>query len=232
MSDGTNDYNGSKITPSEEIVSRTLQAKNRSFLNVIWRTAKPALDSEWNLLNDVALELFSSSIRRSAPSGWTTLGKNKYATNSGIANTFSYYAQEDEQEVVYANAFVNGWPILVGGVNYTDFTTNQITLGAAGLTTRYDFVFLEAWKAQIRPDSLQGKPSLGYIYKFGNVQSDISTYLTDDMKDPVFDEETSERVQIQYRIRVVSGVTFANTDSVGFNDVLVQAQGGELPRNN
>lgn len=226
MNNGTNDYNASKLTPSEEIVSRTLQAKNRSFLNVIWRTGKPALDSEWNLLNDVASELFYNSIQSSAPSGWLSLGANKYATNSGIENTFSFFSQENEQEVIHANAYVNGFPVLVGGVSFSDMTTNQITLLPAGSTERYDFVFLEVWKAQIRTESSQGKPSEESIYKFGNVQSNASTNLPDDMIDPVFNEETSERVQIQYRIRSVSNVVFANTDSKGFDSALVQAQGG------
>jgi len=236
MNNGTNNYDAFKTSPTEEIVSRTLQSNYRSYSNVIWRTGKPALDSEWNLINDMATELFVNSIRSNTPSGWVELGKNKYSTNSGIANSIVFYAQENELEATVPNAFVNGWPILVGGVNYSDSSANKIVLQSAGVTARYDFVFLEVWRAQVRSrdaDNVpiaQNKPGVAYIYKFGNVQYG-GTNLPDDLIDPVFDEETSERVQIQYRIRVVSNVPFTNTEVVGFESSLVQGQGaGSIPQ--
>lgn len=233
MNNGTNNYGLFKTDPAEEIVGKTLQTSYRSYSNVIWRTGKPALDYEWNLLNDMSNDGFSNLVKSNTPSGWLSLGKNKFSTNCGISNTIVFYSQENENEAVIPNAFVNGWPILVGGVNYLDTTANQITLQPAGSSERFDFVFLEVWRAQVRSRDYnnipiaQNKPSTGTIYKFGNTQFG-GTNLPDDLIDPVFDEETSERVQVQYRIRVVSNVLFANTETTGFESVLVQGQGAGL----
>lgn len=235
MNLGTNNYNALKLTPSEEIVSRTIQTNYKSYTNVIWRTGKPALDSEWNLINDLSMEMFTNTIRSVLPSGWLNLGKNKHTTNSGISNTIEFYAQENQQDLVLPNAIVNGWPLLVGGTNYSSSILNRIVLEAPG-SRRTDFVFLEVWRAQLRARDEnnapynQNKPTSEYVYKFGNVQF-AGTNLPDDSIDTVFNEETSERVQIQYRIRTVPNVIFTNTDSSGFENSSVQAQGaGSTPQ--
>jgi hypothetical protein len=231
MNEGTNNYGVFKLTPSDEIVSRTLQANYRNFSNVIWRTGKPALDSEWNLINDMATEITRNSIFSTTYSGWLNLGKNRNELCSNIQNTIEYYSQENENEAVIPNAIVNGWPVLIGGSNYTDSSLNLIELQPSGAIERFDFVFLEVWRAQLRSRDTenlpiaQNKPSSDYIWKFGNVQFG-GTNIVDDVIDPVFNEEISERVQIQYRIRVVSGVVFTNTDSSGFEDASVRGQGG------
>ena len=59
MYNGSNNYNAFKLAPSETVVSRTLQSRYRNFSNVIWRSGKPALDSEWNLINDMTMETLS-----------------------------------------------------------------------------------------------------------------------------------------------------------------------------
>jgi len=231
MNEGTNNYGVFKLTPTDEIVSRTLQANYRNYSNVIWETGKPALDSEWNLINDMASDNLRNSIQAIAPSGWLTLGESANTTHSSLSNTVEFYAQNNKLEATLPNVVVNGWPILVGGVNHTDSILNIITLESAGVIERYDFVFLEVWRAQLRSRDTennpiaQNKPDTNYVWKFGNVQF-MGSNLPDDMIDPVFDSEISQRVQIQYRIRVVSDVSFANTDSIGFEDIVVQAQGG------
>jgi hypothetical protein len=303
MYNGTNDYGVKKLTPSETIVSRTLQSRYRSFSNVVWRSGKPALDSEWNLINDMATEMLSSFIQSKTPSGWLDLGSNMYATHSSRPNTLQFYSQKNQQQSVVPNAIVNGWPVLVGGVGYTDTSLNSIALLPAD-TSRQDFVFLEVWRAQLRSRDtnnnpiVQNKPDLTHIYKFGNVQLGLDplekmtsvdyktrfapltagTYkvlknnveqipgthytiveptgiitfvtapistdrvalrlsnvnLTDDLVDTAIKPstngiETSQRVQIQYRIRTVSNVSFPNTDSVGFSDsTRVQGQGANF----
>jgi len=45
-------------------------------------------------------------------------------------------------------------------------------------------------------------PAAGKIYRHGNVDSDSTTWLNDDLVDPIVLAETTQRVQIQYRIRV------------------------------
>jgi hypothetical protein len=235
---GNNDYN-KKIVPSETVVSRTLQAKNRLWTNVIWRTGKPALDSEWNLINDMATEFLGNLIRSSTPSGWINLGSNKYSSNSGTANNLQFYSSEDDLVLDIPNVIVNGWPILVGGVNHTDTSINSINLAAVSSVLgqhRNDFVFLEVWRAQVRSRDqnnvpiAQNKPDLTHVYAYGNTQFG-GTHFVDDLVDPLINPptsgiETSQRVQIQYRLRVVSGVNFVNSLSSGFEDSAnVQGQG-------
>ena len=126
---GTNDYDAQKLIPAEVIVTRTLQSKNRNWSNVVWRTGKPALDSEWNLINDMNFEVVSNLIRSNTPSGWIDLGENKYSSgNSGNANTFQFYSNKDQDVLDIPNAIVNGWPVIVGGVDYTDTSLNSIEL--------------------------------------------------------------------------------------------------------
>jgi hypothetical protein len=305
MYNGSNDYGAFKLIPSENVVSRTLQARYRNFSNVVWRSGKPALDSEWNLINDMTTEFLSSFIQSNTPSGWLSLGKNKYSTNSGRFNTIVFYADESSNSVVAPNALINGWPILVAGTLHTDTICNYITLPPASTEPRNDFVFLEVWRAQVRSRDgnnnpiAQSKPDFEHVYKFGNVQLgvdplekidstkyktrfaplspntykvvkngvDLTTgytvneplgevtfsvapsstdrvalrltgvHLPDDIVDTAIKPssngiETSQRVQIQYRIRAVADVQFQNSESNGFEDLLkVQGQGGnQMPQ--
>jgi len=239
MNEGTRNYNKGYI-PSEEVVSRTLQAKNRFWVNIVWRTGKPALDSEWNLLDDVGSEWLRNLVSSKIPSGWLNMGRNKFPIgNSAIANTFQFYSSLDQKDIDKPNIIVNGWPMIVGGVNYTDASLNSIELSAATTEGRNDFVFLEVFYAQVRsrdPNNnpiTQNKPSLTEIYAYGNTQYG-GTNLPDDIVDPTIKPsedgiETSQRIQLQYRIRVVDEVTFTNVFSTGFDDTAnVQGQGAAI----
>lgn len=231
--DGTNNYSISKQTPTEVIVSRTLQAKNRAWSNVIWRTGKPPLDSEWNLINDMVTETVSSLIRANGNSGWLELGLR--ASMTPVANSVYYYSGNGNS-IDIPNAVINGWPLIIGGVNYTDTSKNKIVLPAASTSARWDFVFLEVWRTMVRSRDANNipisyhKPNTTTVYAYGNTQFG-GTNFTDDIVDSAIKPsvngiETSERVQLQYRIRTVSGVSFANVLTDGFADTTkVQGQG-------
>lgn len=235
---GNNDYNAQKLVPSETVVSRTLQSKNRFWSNVVWRTGKPALDSEWNLINDLSFETLTNLIRSDTPSGWLELGPNRFSTNSGIADNFQFFTAKNQQALDIPNVVVNGWPMIIGGINWPNTSVNSIPLNAASVASsdfRNDFVFLEVWRAQVRSRDennnkiAQNKPSLTEVYAYGNTQFG-GTHFPDDIVDetikPSVDGiETSQRVQVQYRIRTVSNVTFGDDLSTGFEDVSIQGQG-------
>lgn len=76
-----------------------------------------------------------------------------------------------------------------------------------------------------KPSAEQGK-----VYRHGNVQSHADTWLDDEIVDPTIDIESSQRVQLQYRIRVTGtteGVNF-KTHPDGFsNPTTPLAQGGQ-----
>jgi len=73
-------------------------------------------------------------------------------------------------------------------------------------------------------DDRANKPSQNTVYRHGNVNSPLAVALPDELVDPVLNSETAQRVQIQYRIRVYSGIN-PKTQPDGFSNVSVLAQG-------
>ena len=77
-------------------------------------------------------------------------------------------------------------------------------------------------------DDRPNKPSQTQLWRHGNVLSNNATWLNDDLQDPYLHAETTQRVQVQYRIRV-TGDTEAVDYKVypdGFSTPTVLAQGG------
>lgn len=71
------------------------------------------------------------------------------------------------------------------------------------------------------------KPDPDHIYVHGNTLSSVDVALPDDLEDPAIRQETTKRVQIQYRIRhtgEAEGVSFINQPD-GFSNANVLAQG-------
>jgi hypothetical protein len=177
------------------------------------------------------------------PSGWLMNELNPKAdfyTSRENSNQF-YFGRNSTQggrDITWA--VVNGWPIPVCGTqtgspplaaNNTEFW-NRILLNPPPSGTganQPDFVFLEAWLQRIDVDPpnssspAPGKPARGFVYRFGNTECGFSN-LPDELIDPNINYETSKRVQIQYRIRVVSNVGLSNYPE-GFDPTLVKAQG-------
>ena len=74
-------------------------------------------------------------------------------------------------------------------------------IGGEGFINKYDFVHGPG-----EQDSDLEIRTKGRIYPEGNLLSQAEDYLPDNMISPQVDVETTKRVQIQYRIRVVEGV--------------------------
>ena len=224
-----------------EGVSRVLDPATTQFLSVIWQEGAPPLDSEWNLVGDLAAGWDRQKALLGTPSGWfgNDINPSKdYQTNPTWSNWFKFGRQRlgDKQSVMWAA--VNGWLIPVVGTRTGDppgspddvDTWNKILLdpppGSAG-DARADFVFLEVWKARISPyPSTINKPNGSAIYRYGNLEGGQS-YLPDDLIDPAIGEATTERVQLQYRIRVVKGLINLGTNPDGFDPSVVKAQGAQ-----
>lgn len=74
------------------------------------------------------------------------------------------------------------------------------------------------------------KPDQSHIYRHGNTLSPSGVWLTDDMVDPVGVFESTQRVQMQYRIRVYSSTSTGinpKTQPDGFSNTAVLAQGAK-----
>lgn len=197
-------------------VSGYLDPEGRNWETTVYQSGKPVLDKELNLTQDTEQDMELRLRRRSLPSGWISDDfLNTSLSNSAI---FTVSATANELEIPQdRRAHVNGWLIRVGHTNANG--TNLLDLGAgpAGAgSKRTDLVVLEVWRRLLAASpSTDGKSGSGRIWWFGNVKiagaDDLTLNFADDILDGAVGSETTKRVQIQYRLRVIQGVDiFAN----------------------
>lgn len=147
------------------------------------------------------------------------IGANDVATATNIAtainlNTNSYYtdifAYTIGTSTVYLSAVVPG----AAGNALTLAISNVAAFSISG-------AFFSG--GADRPN----KPSPSTIYRHGNTQSSTTVALSDDLIDPTITIESSQRIQLQYRIRVTGQTEAVNfkTDPDGFSSTVL-AQGG------
>lgn len=220
-------------------VSRVLDPVQAQLIQVIWQQGKPPLDSELNMMQQLATDWRKSMVLRNVPSGWlgNAVGFGEvYETNSLWSNWFRFGQQRTGEKRAIQWAVVNGWIIPVTGTqtgtppgspNDAD-TWNRITLSPPPSNSgdsRIDFAFLEVWLARIPPDpATDNKPSASGMWRYGNVEGGYS-FLADDLQDPSLGFETTQRVQVQYRVRVVSGLVGLTSNPDGFDPAVVKARG-------
>lgn len=223
-------------------VSRVIDGRDKQFALVVFQANKPPLDSELNLIALADLEARAEEVRSRVPSGWLMDELNPthdFSTSPSWSNHLYFGRQAAGELRSVPWAVVNGWLIPVAGTRTGQpplapndtVTWNKIELNPPGTSTggnRADFAFLEVWLQRIDvdpapPGVAPGKPQRNFIYRFGNVESGFS-YLPDELVDPDVNFETTKRVQIQYRIRVVPGINIAQYPE-GFDPTIVFAQG-------
>lgn len=219
--------------------SRVLDPTATQYTTVIWQQGKPPLEAELNLVSDLATDWQRKMVLRGTPSGWlgneTNSGED-FITDPSWSNWFRFGRQRTGENQAIQWAVVNGFLIPVTGTrtgtppgspDNTD-TWNQIALDPSPSNSgdfRIDFAFLEVWLARVPPGpATLNKPSASSVYRYGNVEGGYS-YLADDIQDPAIGFETTERVQIQYRIRVVKGLIGLATYPDGFDPSVVKARG-------
>lgn len=219
--------------------SRVLDPAGTEYVEVIWQAGRPPLDSELNLLQELAINASRRVVMRGVPSGWllneTSLAAD-FQTDPTWSNWLRFGRQKSGETQSFSWAVVNGWLVPVGGTrtgtppgspNDAD-ATNVVALDpppANAGDARIDFVFLEVWQARLAPNpSSTNKPSAAGIWRYGNVEGGFS-FLADDLQDPAIGEETTQRVQVQYRLRVVKGLVGFTSYPDGFDPAVVKAQG-------
>ena len=194
-------------------VSRNINTTDRQYTNVIWQAGKPPLDSELNLVGQIATSNLTNTISASAHSG---VLMNPRSADRG----FIFHPRwSNFLKIKPFKALVNGMVI--------DVDQTQINLSPPPADdNRVDFVFLEVWKtiisAQGSGGSTTNKPTTTTVYSKGNVNS--VSGLPDEMVDSNVGFETTKRVQIQYRFRVIDNITL-NNNSEGMTGGAVKAQG-------
>ena len=223
-------------------VSRYLDDRDKQFAAVVFELNKPPCDAELNLISMIDLEARAETVRAMCPSGWFMDVNNpfsSYVTNPNYSNLFYFGRNATGELRNFEIANVNGWVIPVAGTRTgtpplapDDVDAwNAIELNPPSSTpgpNTLEFVFLEVWLARLDKDPAPpaiapGKPQRGSVWKFGNAEGGFS-FLPDGIVDPDLNFETTRRVQVQYRIRVVQSVNIA-TYPDGFDPSLVFAQG-------
>lgn len=197
-------------------VSGWLDPEGRNWETGVYQASKPVLDKELNLTQDAGQNELRRVGKRSFPSGW--LMSDFLNTSDMTSAIFTLSAIANDLIIPQdLYAIVNGWLIRVGYTNASGSSLNHLDLGAspsgAG-SKRTDLVVLEVWRKLLSasPDT-DGKSPSGRIWWFGNVKIDPTDDLTlnfaDDILDGAVGAETTKRVQIQYRLRVIQGVDLA-----------------------
>lgn len=185
--------------------------EGRAWETVVFEAGKPVLDRELNLGQDIDNGAAQAGLRRALPSGW--ISDDFVVSSDPVGAIFIPNPTSDTIEIPNAIvAHVNGWLLRIQHTNATG--SNQLNMGAGpvGLgTQRTDMVVLEVWRRLISASpSVVGKSALGRIWQQGNVATDPANdavlNFPDDILDTNVGSETTKRVQIQYRLRVLTNV--------------------------
>ena len=203
-------------------VDRELRTEDTSLDAVVFQKRKPPLAEEFNFFQDLQSLNRRKSVRAQFQSGvvdFTLAGeaysvlptRNTFLTGLKAANQFAiqnFRAVVDGMFVDVISSRVNGGSLPGDGTPSANEKFNVIKLNTPPEdgSVRTDLVFLEVWRAPVgvNPNTVN-KPSATTLYKHGNTQYGGS-HLADEMIDPAFNIETSKRIQVQYRIRVVDAV--------------------------
>jgi hypothetical protein len=172
----------------------------------VHQAGKPLLDKELNLSSDLRY-------KPTTPSGWVT---DDGLSSSTCAPFLDLSQASNKVTFTPFKAVVNGWALDV--LHTSVLNGNYLDLGAAPVgagVKRTDLVVLEVWRRLVSPaPDATGKSPAGRIWLNGNVKLfdagdpslDLDNNLVDDLLDVNVGSETTKRVQIQYRLRVVHGV--------------------------
>ena len=196
-------------------VSGYLDPTGRNWETAVFQAGKPVLDKELNLQQDIDGGQAEADLLREMPSGWISRGfldvtdKNPFF----VFNPASLKLQFSQGMI----AHVNGWLLDIEHTGVINTNTLTLAAGPSGNgSTRTDLVILEVWRMLLSAQpSTVGKSATGRIWQQGNVKTDPANDATlnfpDDIEDTNVGAETTKRVQIQYRLRVIDGVDlFAN----------------------
>lgn len=191
--------------------SRTLNPDNRNFSMVAFQQAKPLLDSELNLSQqiqnkaraDILRSLLSPGILGMTLTTGVTDRKNALRISSTVAN-------------------INGWLVYMNGQNRTDASSDIVFAAAPYNGSREDLAFVECWFEEVAPT---GSPEDDdeNVYNYGGIASGT---IANDLLDSTAGDETTRRIQLRWNIRTVSDVNFARYPAGVTNGDRVKARAG------
>jgi hypothetical protein len=199
--------------------------EEKSFETLVIQEGKPVIDWEVNLLEEVARDHgVRLSNQRFYPSCFLS---GDYLENNTLEGSFEFLTPTPGNENLFKikrqDALVNGWHVRFEYSGTSTPGENEIELDippASG--TRTDLVILEVWRALIKDGLTANLSGGGLIFRNGNVKAPDAVNFANDIIDPNEAAETSARIQIQYRYRVINGVDL-DTFPDGLDDPTVVA---------
>lgn len=191
--------------------SRVLSPNNRNFSLVAFQQAKPLLDSELNLMQQIQNKLRADILRTIMSSGIISMD-----VQAGITD------KKNTLRISGAMACVNGWLLTLSGSNRNDAASDIVFPAAPNSGSREDLAFVECWFEEVAPS---GSPEDDdeNVYRYGGIASGT---LANDLQDNVAGDETTRRIQLRWNIRTVTDVNFTTYPKGVDNGDRVKARAG------
>ncbi len=191
--------------------SRILSPMNRNFSMVAFQQAKPAMDSELNLSQQIQNKARADILRALLSPGLLSL-----TTTTGVTD------RRNALRISGAVANVNGWLVYLYGQNRSDAMSDIVFPVAPNSGSREDLAFLECWFEEVAPS---GSPEDDdeNVYRYGGIASGT---LANDLLDSVAGAETTRRIQLRWNIRTAADVNFTNYPKGVDNGDRVKARAG------
>ena len=214
-------------TPADIAAGNAYSGEEKAFESVVVLENKPVIDWEMNLRAEVKRDHgLRLNNQRQHPSCFLI---SDVLEHSDVLGSYAMLAPvpgttEDKFRLRATNTAINGWGVRVEYSETADPGFNDIQLGAPPAAgARTDLVILEVWRALVEvTPSVANKSSTALILRHGNVKALDTENFADDLLDPNYALESSARVQIQYRYRVIEGVNI-DTYPDGLDDPVVFA---------
>lgn len=191
--------------------SRILNPDNRSFSMVAFQQAKPLLDSELNLSQQIQNKARADILRALLSPGILSLN-----LVTGVTD------RKNALRISNAVANVNGWLVYLNGQNRSDALSDILFTAAPYNGSREDLAFLEVWFEEVAPS---GSPEDDdeNVYNYGGIASGT---IANDLLDSTAGDETTRRIQLRWNIRTVSDVNFTSYPAGVTNGDRVKARAG------
>lgn len=192
-------------------LSRVLSPNNRNFGLVAFQQAKPILDSELNLMQQIQNKLRADILRTIMSSGIISMD-----VQAGITD------KKNTLRISGAMACVNGWLLTLSGSNRNDAASDIVFPAAPNSGSREDLAFVECWFEEVAPS---GSPEDDdeNVYRYGGIASGT---LANDLQDNVAGAETTRRIQLRWNFRTVTDVNFTTHPKGVDNGDRVKARAG------
>lgn len=192
-------------------ISRPLNPQGRNYSEVVFQQAKPIMDADMNLAQQVQNYIRADIMRKLLKPGVVSM-----TATTGVTDI------KNALRINGATVHMNGWLLNLYGNNRTDLQSDIIFPPAPYSGTREDLAYVEAWFEEVGTVGSKEDDSES-IYRYGGINSGT---LANDLIDPVVGAEISRRIQLRWNIRTVSDVNFTSHANGVDDTVRVKARGG------